>query len=430
MTATSDLRDAGVSIWLDDLSRADILSGRLETLIAERDVTGITTNPTIFATAVEKDPAAYAAQLADLARAGTAPREAALAIVTADVRAACDVLLPVHERSGGADGFVSIEVTPDAAHDAQATLTEVRRLRELVDRPNLLVKIPSTDAGARALEDATAEGASIHMTLLFGLDRYRQVRQAYRAGLARAVAAGIDPAGIRSVASFFVSRVDVAVDRRLDAIGGPAAADLRSLAAIANARLAYAAYEESLALPDWQTLAAHGAHPQRPLWASTGVKDPGDARHALPGGARRARRRRHRAVRDTGGPARPRPHPPRHHPRHLPAVARDARRACTDRGAARRGHGRTRTRRDRHLRGILAGSGRGGPRLIPVAAWQDQDDGSQSEEAEAGAAPFLAPIAFQLIDAVVGCLKPHTATLCSEGGQLRHEDRSASYRRV
>ena len=274
MTATSDLRDAGVSIWLDDLARADILSGRLEKLIAERDVTGITTNPTIFATAVEKDPAAYAAQLADLERAGTAPREATLAIVTADVRAACDVLLPVHERSGGADGFVSIEVTPEAAHDAQATLAEVRRLRKLVARPNLLVKIPSTDAGVRALEDATAEGASINMTLLFGLDRYRQVREAYRAGLARAVVAGIDPAGIRSVASFFVSRVDVAVDRRLDAIGGPTAAGLRGLAAVANARLAYAAYEESLALSDWQTLAAQGAHPQRPLWASTGVKDP------------------------------------------------------------------------------------------------------------------------------------------------------------
>ncbi len=273
MTATSDLRDAGVSIWLDDLSRADILSGRLAELIVERDVTGITTNPTIFATAVEKDPAAYAAQLSDLRRLGTPPREAALAIVTADVGAACDILLPVHECSGGADGFVSIEVTPEAAHDADATLAEVRRMRALVDRPNLLVKIPSTDAGVRALENATAEGASINMTLLFGLDRYRQVREAYRNGLARAVAAGIDPAGIRSVASFFVSRVDVAVDRRLGAIGGPAAADLRGLAAVANARLAYAAYEESLLPPEWQALAALGAHPQRPLWASTGVKD-------------------------------------------------------------------------------------------------------------------------------------------------------------
>jgi transaldolase len=273
MTATADLRDAGVSIWLDDLSRADILSGRLTELIAERDVTGITTNPTIFATAVEKDPGAYTEQIAGLRDAGTAARDAALAIVTADVRAACDILLPVHERSAGVDGFVSIEVTPEAAHDPDATLAEVRQLRALVDRPNVLVKIPSTDAGVRALEDATAEGASINMTLLFGLDRYRQVREAYRTGLARAVAAGIDPAGIRSVASFFVSRVDVAVDRRLDAIGA-AAAGLRGLAAVANARLAYAAYEASLLAPDWQRLAAHGAHPQQPLWASTGVKDP------------------------------------------------------------------------------------------------------------------------------------------------------------
>ncbi|KQR54242.1 transaldolase [Leifsonia sp. Leaf336] len=274
MTAISDLRDAGVSIWLDDLSRTDILSGRLAELIAERGVTGITTNPTIFATAVEKDPAAYTAQLDGLRRAGSDPRDAALEIVTADVRAACDILLPVHERSGGADGFVSIEVTPEAAHDTAATLAEVRKLRALVDRPNLFVKIPSTDAGVRALEDATAEGASINMTLLFGLDRYRQVREAYRTGLARAVEAGIDPRGIRSVASFFVSRVDVAVDRRLDPIGGPAAAGLRGLAAVANARLAYAAYEEALVLPGWQALAARGAHPQRPLWASTGVKDP------------------------------------------------------------------------------------------------------------------------------------------------------------
>lgn len=274
MSATTDLRYAGVSIWLDDLSRADILSGRLAELIVERDVTGITTNPTIFATAVEKTPAAYGPQLSDLRRAGTAPHEAALAIVTADVRAACDILLPVHERSGGADGFVSIEVTPEAAHDVDATLAQVRRMRALVDRPNVLVKIPSTDAGVRALEDATAEGASINMTLLFGLGRYRQVREAYRAGLTRAVAAGIDPSGIRSVASFFVSRVDVAVDRRLDAIGGAAATDLRGLAAVANARLAYADYEESLLLPEWRALAASGAHPQRPLWASIGVKDP------------------------------------------------------------------------------------------------------------------------------------------------------------
>ncbi|QNE33765.1 transaldolase [Leifsonia shinshuensis] len=274
MTATGDLRRAGVSIWLDDLSRGDLVSGRLAELIRDRDVTGVTTNPTIFAKAVEDDPDAYASRLAELRASGAAPREAALALVAADVREACDVLRPVFDAAGGADGFVSIEVTPDAAHDTAATLAEVRELRGLVDRPNVLVKIPSTDAGVRALEEATAEGASINMTLLFGLERYGQVMAAYRAGLARAAAGGIPLDGIHSVASFFVSRVDVAVDERLAAIGGPVADGLRGLAAVANARLAYAAFEESLMLPEWQALAAAGAHPQRPLWASTGVKDP------------------------------------------------------------------------------------------------------------------------------------------------------------
>ncbi|MFE4470776.1 transaldolase [Leifsonia sp. NPDC056824] len=274
MTATADLRRAGVSIWLDDLSRGDLVSGRLAELIRERDVTGVTTNPTIFAKAVEDDPDAYAGRLAELRANGAEPREAALALIAADVREACDVLRSVHEATGGADGFVSIEVTPDAAHDTAATLAEVRMLRALVDRPNVLVKIPSTDAGVRALEEATAEGASINMTLLFGLERYGQVMAAYRAGLVRAAATGIDLGGIRSVASFFVSRVDVEVDKRLSAIGGPVADGLRGLAAVANARLAYAAFEESLVGPEWQALAARGAHPQRPLWASTGVKDP------------------------------------------------------------------------------------------------------------------------------------------------------------
>lgn len=274
MTATDDLRRAGVSIWLDDLSRGDLVSGRLAELIRERDVTGVTTNPTIFAKAVEDEPDAYAGRLAELRASGAEPRQAALTLIGGDVREACDVLRPVFDASGGADGFVSIEVTPEAAHDTEATLAEVRELRGLVDRPNVLVKIPSTDAGVRALEEATAEGASINMTLLFGLERYDQVMAAYRAGLARASAAGIALDGIRSVASFFVSRVDVEVDKRLTAIGGPAADGLRGLAAVANARLAYSAFEESLARPEWQALAARGAHPQRPLWASTGVKDP------------------------------------------------------------------------------------------------------------------------------------------------------------
>ncbi|WP_395245698.1 transaldolase [Agromyces sp. MMS24-K17] len=275
MSATDDLRAAGVAIWLDDLSRDDLVSRRLADLVATHGVTGVTTNPTIFATALADHPDAYAPQLAAGRAASRSACETALGLVADDVRAACDVLAPVHDASGGADGFVSIEVTPDAAHDADATLAEVRELRALVDRPNVLVKIPSTDAGVRALEEATAEGFSINMTLLFGLARYREVMAAHRRGLDRAREAGIPLAGIRSVASFFVSRVDVEVDRRLAEASGGRAHPLRGRAAVANARLAYAEFEASLEDAPWQALAAAGAHPQRPLWASLGVKDPG-----------------------------------------------------------------------------------------------------------------------------------------------------------
>jgi transaldolase len=271
---TTRLREAGVSIWLDDLSRDDIVSGRLQELMATRGVTGITTNPTIFAKAVTEGRDAYAGQLRELKRTEVGPEDAALAIVTDDVRAACDILLPVHIGSRGADGFVSIEVTPDVAHDTHATVAQASRLRDAVDRPNVLVKIPSTTAGVKALEQATAEGLSINMTLLFGLDRYREVIAAYRSGLERARDEGIDLTGIHSVASFFVSRVDVETDRRLTAIGGTEAEALRGQAAVANARLAYAEYETSLNDPRWLELAAAGANAQRPLWASTGVKDP------------------------------------------------------------------------------------------------------------------------------------------------------------
>lgn len=275
MNAIHELRAAGVSLWLDDLSRDDIVSGRLADLVDAHGVTGITTNPTIFATALEKHPEAYADQLASLRASGAGAREAALALVTDDVGAACDILRPVHESTGGAEGFVSIEVTPDTAHDVEATLAEVRELSGLVDRPNLFVKIPSTDAGILALEEATAEGFSINMTLLFGIPRYRQVIAAYRRGLERARAAGATLAGIHSVASFFVSRVDVEVDTRLDALGTPDANALHGRAAVANARLAYAEFAASQEDPVWRALAEAGANPQRPLWASTGVKDPG-----------------------------------------------------------------------------------------------------------------------------------------------------------
>ncbi|MFF1634206.1 transaldolase [Leifsonia sp. NPDC058248] len=273
MTATADLRAAGVSIWLDDLSRGRIVSGGLERLIAERDVAGITTNPTIFANAFAES-AVYDDQLAELRAEGAGPAETAFALMTHDVRAACDILKPVYDATGGVDGRVSIEVSPAVAHDPTATLAEAVHLHELVDRPNVLVKIPATPAGVLAIADATAAGISVNVTLIFGLERYRQVIDAYLAGLERARHAGHDIGSIHSVASFFVSRVDVEVDRRLAALGGETAERLSGQAAIANARLAYEIFEQTLLDASWRELARAGANPQRPLWASTGVKDP------------------------------------------------------------------------------------------------------------------------------------------------------------
>jgi transaldolase len=273
VTATADLRAAGVSIWLDDLSRGRIVSGGLERLIAERDVVGITTNPTIFANAFAESDV-YDDQLAELGEAGASPAETAFALMTHDVRAACDILMPVSDATGGEDGRVSIEVSPAVAHDSAATLVEAIHLHELVDRPNVLVKIPATPAGVEAIADATAAGISVNVTLIFGLERYRQVIDAYLSGLERARDAGHDLGSIHSVASFFVSRVDVEVDRRLAAAGGEAAERLSGKAAIANARLAYEIFEQTLLDARWLELARAGANPQRPLWASTGVKDP------------------------------------------------------------------------------------------------------------------------------------------------------------
>ena len=272
MTATEELRAAGVSIWLDDLSRARIRSGDLDHLIADSGVVGITTNPTIFATAFA-DGESYGEQAASLRAAGASRVDTALTLMTDDVRAACDTFRPVFEGTDGTDGRVSIEVSPVVAHDPDATLAECRRLRDLVDRPNLFVKIPATRAGVTAIEDAIAEGISVNVTLIFGIPRYRQVIAAYAAGLERALAAGLELGTIHSVASFFVSRVDVEVDRLLEASSDPRASGLRGRAAVANARLAYEVFEQSLGEARWRALADGGANPQRPLWASTGVKD-------------------------------------------------------------------------------------------------------------------------------------------------------------
>jgi len=266
------LREAGVAIWLDDLSRELLASGELARLTADRGVVGVTSNPTIFAAALAEGRA-YVAQLADLAARGVSVDDAALALMTDDVRAACDLFAGLHRASGGLDGRVSLEVAPGLAHDTAGTVAMAHRLWTVVDRPNLYIKIPATPEGLPAITEATAEGINVNVTLIFSLDRYRGVLDAYAEGLERARAAGRDLAAIDSVASFFVSRVDTAVDARLDGIGTAEAAYLRGSIAIANARLAYRMHEEYTAGERWQVLAAAGARGQRPLWASTGVKD-------------------------------------------------------------------------------------------------------------------------------------------------------------
>ncbi len=272
-TALQDLAEHGVSVWLDDLSRNRISSGNLQQLIDDRGVVGVTTNPSIFQAALSEGNA-YDEQVDELARAGRTVDEAVFALTTTDVHDACEVLKPVFERTGGKDGRVSIEVDPRAAHDTARTVEEAKALAAAVDQPNVFIKIPATVEGLPAISQVLAEGISVNVTLIFSLDRYRAVMNAFLTGLEQAREHGVDLTGIRSVASFFVSRVDTEVDTRLEAIGTEEAAALRGRAGIANARLAYKAYEEVFATPRWQSLEAAGAHRQRPLWASTGVKDP------------------------------------------------------------------------------------------------------------------------------------------------------------
>ncbi len=269
----SDLSEAGVSIWLDDLSRERLVSGNLASLVAEHEVVGVTTNPTIFAAALS-DGERYDAQVAALTAAGAGVDEVITELTTDDVRDACDVLADVAARTGGVDGRVSIEVAPTLAFDTEATLESARRLWHKVDRTNLLIKIPATREGLPAVTAALADGVSVNVTLIFGLEQYRAVMEAYLLGLEQALVNGHDLATLHSVASFFVSRVDSEIDARLEKIGTDEALALRGKAAVANARLAHAAYREVFAGERWERLAAAGARPQRPLWASTGVKNP------------------------------------------------------------------------------------------------------------------------------------------------------------
>jgi transaldolase len=268
-----ELTAAGVSIWLDDISRERLRTGNLAELIRDWAVSGVTSNPTIFASAVAHGDA-YDKQLADLAIRGVKLEEAARSIATYDIRWGCDVFRPVYDVTDGVDGRVSIEVDPRIAKDTAKTIAEARALWWLVDRPNLFIKIPATLEGLPAITAALAEGISVNVTLIFSLERYGQVIDAFMAGLEQALAAGRDISTLASVASFFVSRVDTEVDSRLDKIGTPEAAALRGKAAIANARLAYELYEERISTPRWQALREAGAKVQRPLWASTSTKDP------------------------------------------------------------------------------------------------------------------------------------------------------------
>ncbi|XVQ07859.1 transaldolase [Spirillospora sp. CA-255316] len=267
------LSDEGVSIWLDDISRERLRTGNLEQLVKERHVVGVTSNPTIFAKALGKG-SAYDDQVRDLAVRGVDVEEASRAITTYDIRWGCDVLRPVYDRTQGLDGRVSIEVDPRLARETEKTVAEARALWWLVDRPNLFIKIPATREGLPAITRALAEGISVNVTLIFSLERYGEVIDAYFEGLEKARANGHDLSSLASVASFFVSRVDTEIDKRLDKIGSAEAKGLRSKAGVANAQLAYALYEEKFATDRWKALKDAGARPQRPLWASTGVKDP------------------------------------------------------------------------------------------------------------------------------------------------------------
>jgi transaldolase len=278
LSPLKELAKHGVSIWLDDLNRPLIQTGELARMVNDGEIVGITTNPTIFAKAIGAG-SGYESQLRELALRGTAIGETLRLLTAWDVRTACDILRPVYERSELRDGRVSIEVDARISGDAARTAAEARGLWWLVDRPNLFIKIPATEAALPAIAESLADGISVNVTLIFSIERYKAVLEAFLTGLEKRKSAGNSLKGIESVASFFISRVDTETDRRLSEIEakggehGAAAHRLRGQAAIANARLAYQVYEDMLASPRWQALAAAGARAQRLLWASTGVKD-------------------------------------------------------------------------------------------------------------------------------------------------------------
>ena len=275
---TQQLTDAGVSIWLDDLSRTRLQTGDLQNLINTRNVVGVTTNPSIFHSALSQG-SRYDQDLTTLAARGLNPEQTVLELMAGDVREACVLFGPAYEASNGVDGRASIEVSPLLAHDTAATVAQAQHLHDLVDHPGVCIKIPATAEGIAAIEQTLARGISVNVTLIFSLSRYRQVLGAFLSGLEQAKAAGLDISKITSVASFFVSRVDTEVDRRLGLLTHEEetqieVASLKGRAGIANARLAYELFEQTFATERAQALIRAGAHVQRPLWASTGVKDP------------------------------------------------------------------------------------------------------------------------------------------------------------
>lgn len=274
MTAsTQKLSDAGVSIWFDDLSRERITNGSLQELIDTKNVVGITTNPTIFAGALSNGES-YAEQIKEIAQGNPSLEEAAFTIMADDVQKACDIFAPIYNATQGRDGRVSLEVDPGLARDAEGTAAMAKSLAKKVGRENLMIKIPATEEGLAPIAKTLAEGISVNVTLIFSLERYRAVMNAYMIGLEKALENGKDLSKIHSVASFFISRVDSEIDAQLDAIGTEEAKALKGKAGLANARLAYQAFEETFSSERWERLAAAGANIQRPLWASTGTKDP------------------------------------------------------------------------------------------------------------------------------------------------------------
>ena len=268
-----ELTEAGVSVWLDDISRDRLRTGNLKDLIDNFHVRGVTSNPTIFAHALSSG-SAYDEQISDIKSSSVSVEEASRLITTYDIRWAADVLRPVYDASGGVDGRVSIEVDPRMARQTAPTIAQAKQLWWMVDRPNMYIKIPATAEGVPAITEVLSHGISVNVTLIFSLERYGEVIDAYCAGLEKAAENGHDIATIASVASFFVSRVDSEVDKRLDKLGTDEANGLKGKAAIANARLAYELYEQKLDTPRWAALKAKGAKVQRPLWASTSTKDP------------------------------------------------------------------------------------------------------------------------------------------------------------